>query len=269
MTNEEAERLIAKATKRLKGKTFKNSRMTGLWALCLLPFSFVSGYGIGFGTASGIFAFMSAICYFTDISDNQELKKKGAWETWDSITTFDFSIPHTAHATFLLKNSIAVVYQEDTNAQTFPLVQAIRLLDAHARQEERLQIVENRLNELNALSGGMTAKLARLRELGEDVPEAQRRLSQLERDEAALGNIASQIAASCARLEAIFTGVQHAHQVRQLKRELGELSQVAGSSSDSGLALDGDAFDIERQIGREIETFLRLERETDQHLRDV
>ena len=166
-----------------------------------------------------------------------------------------------------LKNAIAFFYQQDPLADTLPLPQAVRLLDAHQSQQQRLEIISFRLEELCLLRQTMHEKLAQLHNLGEDAPEAKRRLAELERDEAALQHIHNQISASCARLETIFTSVQHAHQVRQLKRELGELSQVAGAHSD--LALENDAFDIERQIGREIETFLRLERETDEHLRDV
>jgi len=269
MTNEEAEKLVSEATTRLRIDNISSSRMSAYGALCLLPLVLVPGAGVLFAFGSGLFAVTSALCYFAEISANPVSKKTDVAKTWDIISTTEFSAPPLPNATLLLRNSISNLYQQDVGTQTFPLVQAIRLLDSHQRQQERLQIVEHRLNELNALSGGMRVRLAKLRELGEDVPEAQRKLDQIERDEAALENIAAQISASCARLEAIFTGVQHAHQVRQLKRELGELSQVAGSATGSDLALEGDAFDIERQIGREIETFIRLERETDEHLRDV
>jgi len=269
MTNDEANELIQEAAQRSKKKDVSNARDAGFAAICLLPFALLPTVGVAFAISSGICVLISVTCHFAETSASSEIKQSDAWQIWDFITTRESFAPPLPSDTFLLKNSIAVLYQEDLQAQVFPLVQAIRLLDAHLRQQDRLAVVENRLNELNALSGAMRVRLAKLRELGEDVPEAQRKLDQIERDEAALENIAAQISASCARLEAIFTGVQHAHQVRQLKRELGELSQVAGSSSDSDLALDSDAFDIERQIGREIETFIRLERETDEHLRDV
>jgi len=269
MTNEEAEQLITKATKQLKRGTFEGSRIAGVGAICLLPFVLTPYAGVFFAVGSGSLAVTSVACYFIEINDRHRMRKIGTWDTWNALTTPEFPAPPLPNATFLLKNSIAVLYQQDVNAQTFPLVQAMRLLDAHTRQQRRLEVVEYRLVQLQVIYKTMRDKLKQLRALGEDAPEVERKLAQLKGDIAALENIAAQISASCARLEAIFTGVQHAHQVRQLKRELGELSQVAGSSSDSDLALDSDAFDIERQIGREIETFIRLERETDEHLRDV
>jgi len=233
MTNEEAEQLIVKATKQLKGVTFESSRISGGIALVALPFALSPAIGGYCASLSGIFAVTSVVCYLFERGAAQGMKGSGVLRIWEMVTTPEFSAPHLPRATASLRRHISYFYQQDVNAQIFPLVQAMRLLDAHTSQQRRLEVVEHRLNELSSIRQTMRDKLAQLRALGEDVPEAQRKLDQIERDGAALENIAAQILASCARLEAIFTGVQHAHQVRQLKRELGELSQVAGSSSDS------------------------------------
>lgn len=108
-----------------------------------------------------------------------------------------------------------------------------------------------------------------LRELGEDYPQGARNLEQINGDLAALGRVHGQIHASCTRLEAIVIGVQKAAQSRELRRELEGLSaRVAPSSGALEPAFAAESLeDIERQIGREIETYLQLERETDEHLR--
>ncbi len=267
MTNERAQRLVDGVEQRLVSDSIMPARISGTIALCSTTIYFVPGIwfvGVGLAGFCGTFALIQSLIA-RDVQ--KELKAHRAPTVWGHLMGFDLFGARLQASSVDLKNAIASLYEQDPNAQTLPLPQAVRLLDAHVHQQKRLEIISYPLNELQRLRRAMHEKLARLRDLGEDAPEAKRRLTELERDEVALRGIHNQTSASCARLESIFTSVQHAHQVRQLKRELGELSQAAGSSSE--LALESDAFDIERQIGREIETFLRLERETDEHLRDV
>lgn len=267
MTNEEAEQLVGKVEHDVRRSYVMPTYYSWAFAGLTTPFWFVTGFSTFALPLSGILATVALCVTAANQQDLKGLNGMKAIAVWRSIHTRSLLGRELYLPTWELKEGIERLYEHDLCGEVLPLVQAIRLLDAHHRQQKRLVVVYSRLKELQVLRQTMHEKLAQLRTLGEDAPDAKRRLTELERDEAALQSIHNQISASCARLETIFTSVQHAHQVRQLKRELGELSQVAGSSSD--LALESDAFDIERQIGREIETFLRLERETDAHLRDV
>ena len=63
--------------------------------------------------------------------------------------------------------------------------------------------------------------------------------------------------------------VQKAAQARQLHRELSNINARLPQKAEAiESAFEPESLeDIERQIGREIETYLRLERETEEHLR--
>jgi hypothetical protein len=267
MTNEEVERLIARAEKRLRSEKFVPSAIAGALALSSVPALAIPEVGPIVVVFAGACGLISALELGSVRYVRHRLGENKALWVWKKFMRHDTFGAKQFKSSKKLQQAVLQIYKNDPQGDVLPLRQAMSLLDAHCRQQERLGAVAYYLKEMQLLKQTMHGKLAQLRKLGEDAPESKRRLTQLERDEAALQSIHNQIAASCARLETIFTSVQHAHQVRQLKRELGELSQVAGSGSD--LALESDAFDIERQIGREIETFLQLERETDEHLRDV
>ncbi len=266
MRNEEAEQLAKWAEQSLQSASFTSARISIGVSVCSAPFAFAPGYGF-IGFISSVFALLSLMLWTSGRNISRDFEEERAQAIWNRFVERDVFDAEEFAPTQDLQQQISELYQVDPRGETFPLVQAIRLIDAHMHQQQRLEIISFRLEELSLLRQTMHEKLAQLRKLGEDAPESQRRLTELERDEAALQSIHNQISASCARLESILTSVQHAHQVRQLKRELGELSQAAGAHSE--LALESDAFDIERQIGHEIETFLRLERETDEHLREV
>jgi len=267
MTNEEAEGLIKRAESRLMAEYVTPARVLAGVAIGFAPTALLPDFSF-MGVVSGALGFLSLMLWRGARDVRRDNTKIKALAIWNELSQRDAFHSYQFKQTWLLQNQLRELYANDPRGEILPLTQAIRLISSHVRQQERLQIVEHRLVQLQLIHNTMRQKLKQLRALGEDAPEVERKLLQIERDEAALENIAAQISASCARLEAIFTGVQHAHQVRQLKRELGELSRDVSSES-SELALENDAFDIERQIGREIETFLRLERETDEHLRDV
>jgi hypothetical protein len=166
-----------------------------------------------------------------------------------------------------LKAKIALIYASDPQGHTFPVHQAIKLLEAFSRQQKRLTRVLSHIALLHRQRDELSQRLARLHELGEDNPTGRARLKRLDTDIFALETSTLSIQASCSRLEAIVDKVRQTVEVKKLHREINQLSL-----SETALASElqsEEANDIERQIAREIETFLRLERETDEHLRDV
>ncbi len=169
-----------------------------------------------------------------------------------------------------LGQEITVIYQADPRGEVLPLSQAIRLMDTHDKQQQRLEVVADRLVKLRSVQNTLKEKTKQLRGLGESHPEGEIRLQSLEKDEAALNTMREQIQASCHRLGMIAIEAQKTQQMRQLRREISDLTTEKSPIVTSPAFLEPDSlFDIERQITREIETFLQLERDTDRHLREL
>ena len=165
------------------------------------------------------------------------------------------------------------IYEIDRAGTIFPLPQAVRLIDTHRRQRERLHKVAARLIELQLLIETLEAKLKKLRELGEEHSQGAHKLQRLTEDFEVLLRDQMQIRSSCTRLEAIVLSAQEAAQARQLRQKLRRDLDILGEPCDLSAEATKPAFEaesleaIERQIGREIETYLQLERETEEHLR--
>ena len=176
---------------------------------------------------------------------------------------------HFSETTRQFGFSVAQIYALDQAGDTLPVRQAVRLFDTHRRQQKRLAQVSARMEELRALSEQLETKLARLHELGESYASGTRTLEEITADHEALTQISRRIQSSCTRLEMLVIAVQKAVQARQLRRELDELSARLPHSGESvEPAFEPESLEtIERQIGREIETYLHLERETEEHLR--
>ena len=168
----------------------------------------------------------------------------------------------------LLIGEIGRVYERDPHAETFPLPHAIRLVETWVGQQVRLEKLRAHLDEMRLLRGTLLEKQALLHDLGDDNSQLERTLARIERDLAPLEQDCNALRASCARLEAIVTTVDAAARRRELHREVGELTAGFHHDADA-LALADEQLDLERQIGREIETFLELERETDARLREL
>ena len=269
MTNEEIDAIIVRQQFALG----RNAAFTpailwfGSFILAGFTFSILSIYWALFTFC--VLAGVSLLSTFEGIKKIQKCKEEKArliWERFGHEHTFGSEI---SLSTRQLGTEIQKIYRGEPSGKLFPLRQAIRLVDTHNRQQQRLAIVENRLGELRGLQEKLSSKLAQLRELGEDYPQGAHNLEQINGDLAALGRVHGQISASCARLEAIVIGVQKVAQSRQLRAELEGLSaRVAPSSEAVEPAFEAESLEeIERQIGREIETYLQLERETDEHLR--
>lgn len=272
MTNQDIDRLIERNRRSLRLASFGVSMASGLLGLGLLLLACFSSLAelAGFFFIGGVLAIL--ICLgvtFDEVRTWRAHQRKEALAIWRALGhnhAFGLRLPES---TQLLGGSVRQVYELDPAGKLFPLRQAIRLLDTHRRQQMRLQLVENRLGELRSLQEKLSSKMAQLQELGEDYPAGARNLQQINADLEALRLVHGQIRGSCARLEAITIAVQKAAQSRQLRRELETLSARLPQNAEAvEPAFEAESLEeIERQIGREIETYLQLERETEEHLR--
>ena len=276
MTNEEIERAVADCDRgAIMGQFFPAATSWAFSGVMLLlafltgPSSPVDPFLNFFLWLAIIFSGVSAVVTFTSLQawrKREALRARLTWEALGRNQTFGTQL---SEPTRRLGNDIQKIYDGDPTGKLFPLRQSMQLVDTHSRQQQRLILVENRLGELRSLQESLAGKMAQLRELGEDYPQGARNLEQLNEDLEALRRVHGQIRASCTRLEAIVIGVQKAAQSRQLRRELEGLSaRVAPVGGAVEPAFEAQSLEeIERQIGREIETYLQLERETDEHLR--
>ena len=271
MTNQEIERLIERQRRGLRLASLGVPAVTGVLALvafglaCLPALAELS---LLFFAVALFCVVLSVGVVFDEARNRGGHGHKDALAIWNRLGdnhAFGFQL---SDSTKRLGNDISRIYQTDAAGQLLPLRQAVRLLDTHNRQQQRLKLVENRLRELRQLQEALADKMAQLQQLGEDYPQGARNLEQIEADLAALGTVHGQIRGSCTRLEALVIGVQKVAQSRELRRELEGLSaRVAPTSATVEPAFEAQSLEeIERQIGREIETYLQLERETEQHL---
>ena len=269
MTNEAIDAIIERQQLALeRSATFT---CAALWfGSFALPFFML--FSLSLSWALLTFCVLASVSLFSTKETIEEIKKRRnqrALLVWEQIGVKQVFGDALSVSTRQLGTEIQKIYQGEPSGELLPLRQSIRLLDTHNRQQQRLQIVENRLRELRALQENLQSKLAQLRELGENYPQGARNLEQIDGDLAALGRVHGQIRASCARLEAIVIGVQKVAHSRRLRADLDGLSaQLPRATQAVEPTFEAESLEeIERQIGREIETYLQLERETDEHLR--
>ena len=268
MTNAEIDQIIARHC--LKACLLAFSVPSVSWAVTAVT----ALGGLAFGSVEflELGASFAALSIYATYDANRSFKKREnyiariIWEILGATQTFGTQL---TRATRKLGSEVQKVYETDPAGELFPLRQAIRLVDTHRRQQERFTLVEARLQELRLLKEALSGKLAQLQELGEIYPEGARNLEQITDDMEVLRRVHGQIHSSCVRLEMIVISVQNAAQARQLRRELDGLSaRVPRGDQAIEPAFEAESLDdIERQIGREIETYLQLERETEAHLR--
>lgn len=265
MTNDEVDVLVAHAQRAHGAAPLTGARL--FW--CVAGIAAVSAHFGGIWFALFMVVVSGGIGFIARVAGkeaNARWRHDFARRAWHFIAHDARAFHSDSTSTNSLKRRIGQIYESDPRGNGFPLSQAVRLLDAHLRQQKRLARIEAHIHSLSQQREQLLLKLARLHELGEDNPTGRIRLERLSKDIFALEISAVGIQASCSRLEAIVVKIHQAEEVKKLHREINQLSN--GDSLAPELQSE-EANDIERQIGREIETFLRLERETDEHLRDV
>ncbi|RYX84101.1 hypothetical protein EON83_11345 [bacterium] len=271
MNDRQIEAIIQEAEKQLGASSFIGARLSGGLSLILVPFIPFTELGLVVAAISGMMGLITISLW----SEAQKLKKealhsraRSIWREIDQISGFDKPSPKERE---LVKN-IARVYEHDPKGEVLPLVQAFRLLLAWKQQQKRLETLRTHLHNLQSSRAALLDKDRQLRELGDTNASLERALKTLGNDIAPLQRNVDIMSASCVRLESLVVEVDAAARRRNLHREVNQLT----ASLPSGQIKTTDPFDradehldIERQIGREIETYLQLEREVDAHLRDL
>lgn len=199
----------------------------------------------------------------------REFRRAPALGSWNALLVQGRLVPDASDSTLDLGWALSEVYRLDARGEFLPLVQAARLLQTYDSQQKRLDAIAQRTFNLYFSRRQLTDKAARLAALGDQNPAALSSLDAMNAELAALERLREETQASCERLETIVLSVHQAAQARQLNREIAELTAGVSPSGGAALSATSDLYSVERQIGREIETFLRLERETDEHLRAI
>lgn len=273
MTNQEADGLIEQAESHLRFQ-FKLEPIV-LWTITgfLAVAGFISHLAIAWyamlliSAAIGVGAWS---LYRAELNHSalQEFERDKARQIWRHLVkTGVFGSPLVATARGL-NEKIQYIYQVDPDARLLPQTQMIRLFDIYRRQRERRKAVDDKLCDLRTLHQKLSDREARLRQLG----EARSVFGEIERFDAQikpLENLRDEIANSYRRLENVITLAEQRLEAQHLHRELDELTaQLPYSTRSVEPAFAPESLEeIERQIGREIETYLQLERETEEHLR--
>ena len=220
-------------------------------------------------TAVGLFMVSGGLAvwsYFAHRSGQSNLGRVvNAGRIWRHLGgTHAFGVPHSME-TADLGNRINQLYNNDPDGRALPLPRAVQLLTIYHHQQQKLQGVRTDIAALRKLLTNMK----RLEKLAEGYRARQDELQDITANERSLQRAQKQIEASCARLENMVGRVEREVQARQLHHEINQISaRLPRSTQFVEPAFEAQSLEeIERQIGREIETYLQLERETEEHLR--
>lgn len=269
MTNHHIDVLIGNAEKEVSSSSFAGAWLVGGFSLLISPLVLVEGVNV----IAGMMAMVGWIATCSLLSDGRkgrvDVQQNRARSIWDEFRRSDAFGASESLKVRELTREIARVYEIDPQGEVLPISQAVRLVLVWKQQQECLQLIIERLGQMRVLRETLLSKQRLLHDLNDHNSGVERTIARLNDDIEPLDRSCDAFLASCARLEAMISSVEAQARRRQLHREIGQLTtQVIPGPMDS-LELSNEHLDLERQITREIETFLQLERETDAHLREL
>jgi hypothetical protein len=227
-----------------------------------------------FGKAGGFFAAVLGVpLALISHTFYLETKRPRASIIWSDFLRFytDESGALSGH-THRFCERISTLYESDSSQLLLPFRHAARLLDTYHKQQARLTALNLRLEEVEALYQPLNARIEKLRELHETNEAGERTLRELRNEKRQLLALKNQIETSANNLEAILSTIENERKKRRLHQEVAVLAGRARISSDEevteGIVPD-PVNELEEQITREIQTYLQLERDTDQRLSGV
>lgn len=271
MTNEEAQLLIRNSESKIRTVRLMEPVVYWIFTLFififgLLSFSMGTAIPILFmGIGMALWSFYRTKQYERALRHFERDKAGRVWSDLVESGVFGSPIVATARG---LSGKIQGIYSTYHGADMLPLPQAIRLFEVYCHHRESRNSIEKRLDSLHSIREELLNKTALLSQLGEE-RTISREIKQIDAEIEPLEELRDRIAGSYRRLETIVSSVSKTLEAHRLHRELDELSaRLPHASSTIEPAFAPESLEeIERQIGREIETYLRLERETDAHLR--
>ncbi len=269
MTNAEVDQVIVRTERRALLHFLLTSQVNGFAIVALgtlASLAFVLGESF---TALLILIFLASVIGSSFFIKLQRFKRNRKVYFWNLVKKHGLFDQKPTDGTRLLVDKIINIQTATPGSELLLMRQAVKLVAAYQQQSRQLQAVEARLAKLGSTRETLTEKIKQLQALGENHSTGLRNLEQTRAGFEILQKVAAEIQSSCDRLEAILNTVRKTARARQLHRELDQLSALdAPSSQTIEPAFEAESHeDIERQIGREIETYLRLERETEEHLR--
>ena len=269
MINEEIDRIIARTERRALLRLWFEPPVNypaALVILCSLTFSFLGLQQ--FWIAAALFLVVACAVSVAVWIKGRQFQRDRSRRFWGEIKAHGLSGEAPTPATRQLIDRIIAIGAAPGESELLVLRQAVKLVAAHDHQQRQLQGVEARLSQLNGTRETLIEKIEQLQLLGEDHAPGRGNLRAITGQCEALQGVALRIRQGCERLEMILDSVQKAAQTRRLRRELDQISALSPSIQTVEPALQAESpEEIERQIGREIETYLQLERETEEHLR--
>ncbi len=272
MTNQEIDQLVFRGQRQSLLRFLVKSPLSSLSsflcvvALLLILFTVLAhDYVMAGGTFCLFAVYVAAVA-------RKHVKSFGRYRGthfWDFLADEGISGRPVEAATARLIRTVARIQRLPRGLEMLPMRQAVRLIETYQLQQLELRRLNARSHEWRTLRRTLSEKLAQLRGIGEDHREGQNRLAEIDVQCESLHRLQQPIEDSCTRLELIVISVEKAVLSRQLRAEIGTLNEgVTGSDAPTEPAFEAQSLEeIERQIGREIETYLRLERETDEYLR--
>ncbi len=270
MTDEQIKRLLERTRRRFCIRT---------WTLPALTWMMTVGtslalVGADMAALAIVFGSCLALPSFTvsrEASSRwREFNRAPAQRLWKELSELGALSPSSQLGTFPLDEALRSLYVEDPRGEVLPIARAARLIVVYDAQQQRRSTILGRSRELNQVREQLMEKAARLQSLGDTSLAVPSSIREMAREIETLERIADDLAASCHRLETLVLEVHRAVQIKQLHREIAELKSSVSPETTASAELVAPTFaDLERQIAREIETFLLLERETDAHLREL
>lgn len=174
----------------------------------------------------------------------------------------------TADATQRLVEKIFALYELNGMTTVFPVEQAKRLVEAHKRQWSKISAIDDRLKANRVLHREIGDNLEQLRLMGESNAAGERSLKELKQDESELLILREKIVDSSRKLEALLPVIETEWRKTCLHRETNRLAEIAlrSTAEDSAVVWERTTTELEHQITFEINTYLKLESETQQRL---
>jgi DNA repair exonuclease SbcCD ATPase subunit len=272
MNDQHVKKMIREAEKQTGTSSYKGARLMAMLTVAPTPFIFLGGLPIIVVVLSGVCGLITASLWSDGLKFKRDLTKRRARTLWQQINENSaFGDNPSSQERELLKG-IGRIYDRDPQGETLPLPQAIRLTLVWKQQQQRLQTIESHITEMQFARTTLQEKQNLLRELNDENSGLDRALARLDDDITPLGRSHNALRASCTRLEALIVEIDSTIRRRELHREADNITArlpSGNSTTTSSLEVSDEHLELERQIGREIETYLQLERETDAHLRDL
>ena len=270
MNDHQIETLIQRAEKQAGDSCFTGARLMAVPAVVATPFVFFSEISVIAGLFAGVCWIATASLWHSSKTFKYCLMRGRALTIWGELIGSGALGHNSSLKERELLKSIGRIYERDPQGQSLPLPQAVRLVLTWKQQQKRLRLVGDHVEQMRITRSNLQEKQKLLRELNDENTSIERALARLSDDLTPLERSCEVLRASCTRLEALLVEVDATVRRRELHREVGEITaRLAPSNVPAYLEVADEGFDIERQISREIETFLQLERETGAHLRDL